>query len=307
MVETVPQYRLPGGQLAAADGVALVAPDFLFWSASNPLPVVTEVFVPGIYDAVPFYLDPRNIKVVADGVCLILADGSVVGHGNPLPTTGGGGGPVAAVDVTLAGHSPLDNVQEALDFLLYVPIDASAVSGGSSNEIGASVATVNFVWTVNRDGTLQTLNQGVGSVPVTDRAHLFTGPYTTNQTFSVTVDDGVLSSDSASVSVTFQPKRYWDPFPTQSPAESDVLAMQQELSSSRGKAIVYDCTGGRYPFYAYPVSFGALTAVTVGGLAFSAYSISVVNLTNAQGYAQDYYYVVFDIIQTGSNISVVFS
>lgn len=303
--ERVPTYFSPGGIKVPADGVALVGPNYLFFSASNPLPVIQEAHVPGLYETVPFYLDPNNIQVPADGVCIVLNDGSIVGPGNPLPTTGGGGGVVAASDVTVTNEG-YDNAQEIFDALLYVPINASATGGGSSNEIGASVASVNFTWSINKNPTTQSLNQGVGAIPLTDRAHLFTGPYTTNQTFQVTVGDGT-TSDSASVSTTFSPKRYWDAWPDDAPDNSEIIGMQQELAGSRAKAITYNCTGGRFPIYAYPKSFGALSGVTVGGLAFSDYALDEMSLTNAQGYTQDYYVFSFNGIQTGAAINVVFS
>lgn len=303
--DRIPSYFNPARIQVPADGVALVGPNYLFFNATNPLPVVTEVPVPGIYDIIPFYMDPNNIAVPAEGVAIVLSDGTIVGPGNPMPVTGGGGGSVAASDVTVTNDG-FDNAQEIFDYLLYVPIDVTVTGGGSANEVGASVASVHLTWSVNKDPTSQSLNQGVGSIPETDRDYTFTGPYTSNQTFTITASDGS-TSDSASANVTFQPKRYWGPWPDQSPDNAEILTLSQELTSSRAKSISYDCTGGRYPIYVYPKSFGALAGVTVGGLAFSAYSLTEISLTNAQGFTQDYYLFAFDIIQTGAAINVVFS
>jgi hypothetical protein len=212
---------------------------------------------------------------------------------------------VAASDVTVTNPG-YDNAQEIFDALLYVPINVSATGGGSSNEIGASVSNVNFTWSVNKDPTTQSLNQGVGSIATTLRAYLFAGPYTTNQTFTVTVGDGQ-TTDNASINVTFSPKAYWGPWPDQTPDNAEILTLTQALASGRARSVSYDCTGGRYPIYCYPKSFGALSNVTVGGLAFSDYTLTEVSLTNAQGYTQDYYLFSFNGIQTGANINVVFS
>ncbi len=299
----VPVYRSPAGVVLPADVVALLRDSFSFVGPGSPLPTTGPTGASQVSTEVPVYEEPNRVIVPAQPVAILLSDGTFVGPGNPLPTTGGGGGPTTAEDVSLAGHSPLDNVQEALDQLLYVAIDASPTGGGSANEIGASVASVNFTWSVNKDPTTQSLNQGVGSIDPTLRDYLFTGPYTTNQTFTVTVSDGT-TSDQASVSVTFQPKRYWGTSALTSLNNAQILALSQELSSSRAKSLTYDCTGGAYPYFIYPTSLGALTSVTVGGLAFSDFTQSIQSVTNAQGYVQNYYVTRFNGIQTGAAINV---
>lgn len=289
-----------------AEGVALVAPNFLFWSASNPLPVAQEAQVPGIYDIVPFYYEPNGVQVPARGVAIVLADGTIVGHGNPLPTTGGGGGTVAAEDVTVTNEG-FDNAQQIFDFLLYVPLNITAFTGGSTNEIGAVVNTVNLAWSYNKDVTEQSINQGIGSLPVDQRALSLTSQnITTNRTYTLSATDGT-TPDSANTSVTFLPKAYWGPWPDATPDNAEILTLTQALTSSRARSVTYDCTGGRFPIYCWPTSLGALSGVTVGGLAFSDYTVDTISLTNAQGYTQNYYRFAFNGIQTGANINVVFS
>lgn len=219
---------------------------------------------------------------------------------------GGGGGPVPAsmVTVTNDGYS---NVQQVLDDLLYVPLSITSLSGGGAYEIGTTITSVNLTWSYNKDVTSQSFNQGIGSLDVDDRSYNVTGlSLTTNRTWTLSASDGT-TSPTAGTTVSFVPKRYWGVWPDDAPDNSDILTLSQELSSSRGKSISFDCTGGRYPIYAWPVSFGALSGVTVGGLAFSDYTVSTMSFTNAQGYTQDYYVFVFNGIQTGAAINVVFS
>lgn len=304
--ERVPQYRLPGGQKVPADGAALVGPDYLFWSASNPLPVVQETAVPGIYDLVPFYLDPNGISVPADGVCIVLNDGSIVGPGNPMPTTGGGGGAVAASDVSVTNPG-YDNAQEIFDALLYVPLNINSFSGGGTYEIGATVNSVNLAWSYNKTESAQSINQGIGPLALGVRAYPLTGlGLTSNRTWTLSADDGT-TFRTAGTTVQFLPKRYWGPWVDAAPDNAEILTLSQELSSGRAKAVTYNCTGGRFPIYVYPTSFGALSGVTVGGLAFSDYSLDTISLTNAEGYVQNYYRFSFNGIQTGAAINVVFS
>lgn len=304
--DIVPQYRTPGGIRVPAEVVALLREQFSLVGPDNPLPTISYLGPVVATDEVPQFRDPAGVVVQPLVVAVILADGSIVGPTNPLPTTGGGGGATTAEQVSLADHPGLDNVQEALDFLLYVPLQITGTGGGSNNEIGSSVASVNFTWSLNKAPTSQSLDHGVGTIPTTDRAHLFSGPFTTNTSFNLTASDGT-TTRSGGVSVSFFPKRYWGVFPTQTPTDSDLLAMSQELASSRQKAITYNATGGNYPIYFYPKSFGLPANVTVGGLAFSDFSVDTRSFTNASGYTQDYYLVYFNGIQTGAAINVVWN
>jgi len=219
---------------------------------------------------------------------------------------GGGGGPVAASSVTVTNDG-YSNAQEIFDDLLYVPLSISSFTGGSTVEIGSTVNTVNLAWSYNKDVTAQEINQSIGSLDPADRTYNITSlGLTTNRTWTLSATDGT-TPDTANTSVTFLPKRYWGVWVDDNPDNTDILTLSNELTTSRAKSITYDCTGGRYPIYAWPKNLGALTGVTVGGLAFSAYTVSEMSFTNAQGYTQDYYVFVFNGIQTGAAINVVFS
>lgn len=305
--DKVPQYRLPGGVKAPADGVALVGPDYMFWSAANPLPVRQEAKVDGIYDKIPFYYDPNGISVPADGVAIVLSDGSIVGPGNPLPTTGGGGGSVAASDVTVTNEG-FDNAQEIFDYLLYVPLNITGFGGGGTYEIGTPINSINLTWSYNKAETSQSINQGIGPLTVGVRNYTQSGLglTTTNRTWTLSASDGT-TNRTANTSIVYQPKSYWGPWEDKTPDNAEILTLTQALSSGRARSVTYDCTGGRYPIYVWPTSFGNLSGVTVGGLAFSDYTVDTISITNAQGYTQNYYRFTFNGIQTGAAINVVFS
>lgn len=219
---------------------------------------------------------------------------------------GGGGGPVSAsmVTVTNEGYA---NAQEIFDDLLYVPLQITSLSGGGTFEIGTTVNTVNLTWSYNKDVTSQSINQGIGALANDVRAYNLTSlGLTTNRTWTLSASDGT-TPRTAGTTVSFLPKRYWGVWEDDAPDNTDILTLSQELSSSRAKSITFDCTGGRFPIYAWPVSAGALSGVTVGGLAFSDYTVDTMSFTNAQGYTQDYYVFTFNGIQTGAAIAVVFS
>jgi len=308
--ETPPFYRDPNGIRVLADAAALLVADYTFVGALEPFPVYTDTPDPDMATRTPpVYYNLAGVKVPADGFAIVLSDGTIVGPGNPLPTTGGGGGPVDAYDVsyTTPADPSIENVGEALDSIFYVATDITSFTGGSTVEIGSSIASVNLAWSINKTVTSQSINHGIGALDPELRMFTTTdGPYTTNQSWTLTASDGQ-TSDNASTNLTFLPKRYWGVSPNTELDNSQILALSQELASSRGKSITYNAKGGRYPYYVYPTSFGALTGVTVGGLPFSDYDVAVQSVTNAQGYVQNYYVIRFNNIQTGAAIAVVWS
>lgn len=219
---------------------------------------------------------------------------------------GGSGGPVDAEDVSYDGGG-FDNVKEALDSIFYVAPVVTSFTGGGNYEIGASVASVDLNWAFNKTIVSQSINNGVGSLDPALRTLHVNGPWTTNQTWTITASDGT-NNAGASTSIAFLRKRYWGADAAESlPDDEDIIALSQELSTSRGKTINYNCSGGKYPYYVYPTSFGALTGAVVNGLAFSDYTQTIQTFTNAQGHTENYYVTRFNGIQFGASIPVVWS
>lgn len=210
------------------------------------------------------------------------------------------------VAVTPAGlehyKSRLDTLEAELAALLYVPVHITSFTASPSLvEIGTSVMTITLNWAINKDITAQTVNSV--SFDPTLRTTLVAGPISTDWTVNMSATDGT-TTDTASTSVLFRNKRYWGVSPNTTLTNSEILALSQEFSTSRVKDVTYDASGGNYVYYAYPSSFGSLTAVKVGGLAFSDFSTTVINFTNASGHSSSYNLVRINNIQTGSNIQV---
>lgn len=219
--------------------------------------------------------------------------------------TGGGGGPTDAGDVSYTG--PYPTVQAALDALFYV---APRINSFSNNvgtvEIGQTITAVTLAWSFNKTMTSASINQAVGSVlGLTSKA--LTGlSLTTSFTWTLTASDG-LNTTSASTGISFLNKRYWGVSTNTALVDADILALSSEFASSRGKAISYNATGGKYPFYCYPASFGAPANVTVGGLAFTDFTVTAQNFTNASGHTESYNVIRFNNLQTGAAINVVWN
>lgn len=222
-----------------------------------------------------------------------------------------------ALDKLLAGNAstvPYDNpiyptVKAALDKLLYVATQITSFSNNrNSLEIGQVVTSVHLAWSVNKTLTGLSINQGIGTLAVNVTSYDVTGAsISTNTTWTLSATDGV-TPVTASTSVAFYRKRYWGVSSSDTLDDAAILALAgSELATNFNKSVAYNATGGKYPYFCYPSSFGTPSNVTVGGLAFSDFSVAVQSFTNASGHTENYNVVRFNGIQTGANIVVVWA
>lgn len=226
-------------------------------------------------------------------------------------------GRIAALETrTGAAESDIDGLQLQVAELLYVPpaIGALLIDGAASLtvEVGTSVASVSLSWTLSgSEPESQSIDQGVGGVPVGTTSKVVDGPFTASRTWALTVDDtspaGSPVQDTAQVSLLFRQRHYWGVSANPSLSTADILALSSEFATFRGKSVTYTATGGRYLYYCYPFNWGPLAGVIVGGLAFSDYTETIQSFTNASGHTEDYRVIRFNSLQNSSNIQVVWS
>jgi len=221
--------------------------------------------------------------------------------------TGGGGGASDAEDVAYDGGG-FTNVKEALDSIFYVPPQITSFTNNRGTvEIGSEIADVTLSWSYNKDEVSQSLNQGIGAVDVGVRSILVDGPFTADRSWTLTMSDGQ-TQRQASTGIAFRRRRYWGVSALTELNNAQILALGgSEFATNFNKTITYNASGGRYPYYAYPSSFGIPASVTVGGLSFSDFSVTVVSLTNASGHTENYNVLRFNNIQTGAAITVVWA
>ena len=108
---------------------------------------------------------------------------------------------------------------------------------------------------------------------------------------------------SASASVAFSHRRYWG---SSAETDADITTLTTELSNSKAKTIDFNCSGGKYFYYAYPKVLGT-TTWKVGGLAFTGYQLTEKTITNEYGLPVTYYIYRSIEKQTGSAINAVIS
>lgn len=226
---------------------------------------------------------------------------------------GSGGGGTVTVDVTAADvtydNAEYPTVKAALDKLLYVAPSITSFSGGGSYENGKSIATVNFAWAVNKTVTSQSITD-VGSVGVSARAYTYTPttPITGNKTFTLTVGDGTKTA-TRSTSISFYNKIYWGTSDKATLTNADILAFETAgnaaFASSRAIKKTFNCSGGKYFYFAIPTSMCSGLTIVVGGLSFSAFTtVTMADFTNASGKTVSYNIYRPNSIQNGSSISV---
>lgn len=233
------------------------------------------------------------------------------GPTGPTGPAGSGGGGSEASDISYAnsGYPNLANVQEALDQILYVsPQITSFTNNVGTVELGTTVTSVTFNWSYNKAMQTASISNGVGEVDPPLVTKTITGTWTSNTSWELTASDGT-DSTQAGTSISFDQKRYWGVSSLETLTSAEILALGgSEFATTFDKSIAYNCSaGGVYPYFAFPAAWGTPSNVTVGGLAFSAFTVTEQNFTNASGYTSEYNVIRFNGVQSGANIAVVWA
>jgi hypothetical protein len=228
----------------------------------------------------------------------INIDGSIFVFG--VPFIGGGGGGDAS---QITYHNPsYPTVEAALDQLLYVA-PLVTLTGGSTFEIGQTINSVALNWTINKNIISQSINQGIGSLDPSLRTFTHSAQtITTDRTYTITVNDGTNSATSSS-SVLFRNKRFWGTSTLTSLTDAQIKALSSEFATSFTQSRTFDCTGGKYFYFAFPASFGT-PSFKVGGLAFSDMTLVTRAFVNASGFSSSYNIYRVTNLQSGSAIAV---
>jgi hypothetical protein len=182
-----------------------------------------------------------------------------------------------------------------------------ALSGGQTLEFRAA-GTTNY--TLNWNAGRQTGTQPLSTIIVAGISQTFTQPsagFTVSGTQSVTVTNNTnqtfigatttVDSKTAGASTTFtyQKRRFWgrsaSPTPNETIIESIVGGGSELSSAIRAKSnFIITASGINYVYYAYPVSYGLLTNIVVGGFdSIDSFTRTTVSVTNSLGYNENYY------------------
>ena len=206
----------------------------------------------------------------------------------PMAITVGG----ATVGATFNG-----TIQDALDKILYpyqAPTFSSFYIDGvpTTYEVGDTFAggSVTFKWTTTNSTNVKPNSvdcNGVTGLADTG-SNVQTIPSVTKTTATVQVYTiSALSTIDVAFTKNFNLvwslKRYWGVSPLTELSDDDIKAMSSEFATNRTKSVTYDCTGGRYFYYAYPTSFGDLNNTKVNGLSWNDWVLVKRNFINSFG------------------------
>ena len=198
----------------------------------------------------------------------------------------------------------------------------------STQEFGATLNNFTLNWTYNRNGddpSSQLIDNGIGALLVNLRTYAVSGAgLTASNTYQIDAvgDDSTVSNKSTTVN--FRWKRYWGVSTGDVITGANVMSVLEpqgdEFATSRTASKSFTSGGtATYYYYAYPASFGAVSAWTFNGfdqdvanLEYSdgatGYGSSPTNvsLTNSSGGTANYYIVrsVYSYLNTTDVVAI---
>lgn len=81
--------------------------------------------------------------------------------------------------------------------------------------------------------------------------------------------------------------------------DEEILALTSSWAERPLKVTVFDCSGGKYPYYILPASMISDIQFWIGGLRNSDWVEEVRTVTNVYGYTESYTIFRLNSIQTG--------
>lgn len=169
-----------------------------------------------------------------------------------------------------------------------------SLNGGGTYEKG-STQTIKLSWTYDRDIETQSVNNESLSIDI--RAKQYTG-VTTDTTYILKAIQGG-QTYTKSVSAQFKVKKYYGVSANKTLTNDEILALSSTWAQRVQSTTVFDCTGGKYPFYILPTSMVSGIQFWIGGLRNTDWLEEVQDVTNASGYTESYTIFRLNSIQTG--------
>lgn len=192
------------------------------------------------------------------------------------------------------------NVEDALDYLLREPIIVNNfVTNHTVNNKGQTINDITASWGVTGlVSSIELYNAALnpGLLDYTTTSYGYTGlGYGPTGIYGFTL---IVSNDWESVSTTvnayFGLNKYYGISASATPSESDIEALtgvtsvlSVDTSGSKTLSTINITGGGKYPFYAYPASWGTLTNLYVNGF-LSGWNPTTVTVANDYSNSESY-------------------
>lgn len=168
------------------------------------------------------------------------------------------------------------------------------LSGGGTYEKGSS-QTINLSWTYDRDIESQSINNE--SLLIGIRAKQYAN-VTTDTTYSLKAIQGG-QTYTKSVSAQFKVKKYYGVSANGTLTNDEILSLSNTWAGRTQGSTVFDCTGGKYPYYILPTSMVSGIQFWIGGLRNTDWTEEIIDVTNVYGHTESYTLFRLTSIQTG--------
>ena len=234
-------------------------------------------------------------QTTGSGTDVIMSQKAVsdrIQYTNPTPMPSAVGGAKAG---TTFNKTPINDV---LDMLLYPyqnpSFSAFSIDGQSSAsyEIGEVIPAGNktFVWTIDNASNLKAnsinLNNETGLANTGGKIQTvpeLTKNVAGTHVFTIKAKNTNDVEFSRTITYSWLAKRYWGVSSSEELTDAELLTFSQELASNKNKSLKYDCTGGKYFYFAYPSSFGDANNITVESMAWNGFVLVKRNVVNING------------------------
>lgn len=220
----------------------------------------------------------------------------------------GDGYDIPAATTTKAGVMTADMYKTFQEMeLATFPLDLH-LAGGGTWEVGSSVTPVVSI-TALRKGSDITSSCDIVVTPqpslsgsLSSNKKTWTASTNISSVYNIQVK-ATLNTQSITKSVIyyFKYKKYYGTSSNATLTNEQILALGGDAwADSRAmEATIFDCTGGKYPYYVIPSDIYTGLEVWVGGLKNSDITVTDITLTNDEGASKAYKVVRLTNIQTG--------
>lgn len=191
-------------------------------------------------------------------------------------------------------------LEDSVAELLYKPIEIATLTNNvRTAEMGSTVTAVTLSWALNKEAESVTLD-GEAQATGTSGSKALTGlRITSNKTWTLEATDERGATATKTTSITFLNGIYYG-----AGATFDISALTKTLSNTKGRTFTADAGEGEYLWYVLPTRLGTCT-FKVGGFDGGFSLLSTASVTNASGYAEEYYIYRSDNASLGSTTVVV--
>ena len=167
-------------------------------------------------------------------------------------------------------------------------------AGGGVYEKGSN-QTIILSWNYDRDIVSQSINGEIIAIDARTKQYR---DLTSDSIYNLSV---VYNGQTytKSTSVEFKLRKYYGVSAHETLTNEEILGLSNLWAGRTQASTVFDCTGGKYPFYILPVSMASDIQFWIGGLCNSDWIEEIREITNVYGYTESYIIFRLNSIQTG--------